>query len=89
MIDYIYFLCLQRGQWVVSMFDVRACWWTSGGSRTAWPLFLVLSLLLSIVSAHYTPQWAVHIPGGTDVADRIAAKHGFVNRGKVRCPGID
>ena len=33
---------------------------------------------------HYTDQWAVHIEGGHGVADRIAAKHGFTNAGRVR-----
>lgn len=32
---------------------------------------------------HYTHTWAVHIPGGETVADKIAADHGFVNQGKV------
>jgi len=28
-------------------------------------------------------QFAVHVPGGKEVADRIAAKHGFVNVGQI------
>lgn len=32
----------------------------------------------------FTDQWAVHISGGDQVADAIAAKHGFTNLGKVR-----
>ncbi|KAK6631279.1 hypothetical protein RUM44_005805 [Polyplax serrata] len=32
---------------------------------------------------HFTRQWAVHIEGGQEVASRIAAKHGFINLGKV------
>lgn len=31
----------------------------------------------------YTSTWAVHIPGGDDVADRVAREHDFVNLGKV------
>uniref|UniRef100_A0A673AQB8 Furin-1-like n=1 Tax=Sphaeramia orbicularis TaxID=375764 RepID=A0A673AQB8_9TELE len=31
----------------------------------------------------YTNQWAVHIPGGPEEANRIATKHGFVNYGHV------
>nr|XP_022910704.1 furin-like protease 2 [Onthophagus taurus] len=31
----------------------------------------------------YTNEFAVHIPEGNDVADEIASKHGFVNRGQV------
>lgn len=32
---------------------------------------------------HFTPTWAVHIPGGDDVADYVAQEHGFTNLGKV------
>lgn len=35
------------------------------------------------VSGHYTSTWAVHIPDGPEVADQIAAEHGFINLGKV------
>lgn len=31
----------------------------------------------------YSNEFAVHIPEGSEVADVIAAKHGFVNRGQV------
>lgn len=31
----------------------------------------------------FTDQWAVHITGGDQVADAIAARHGFTNLGKV------
>lgn len=40
------------------------------------------------ISTHrdYTSTWAVHIPGGDDVAERVAREHGFTNLGKVsRC----
>lgn len=31
----------------------------------------------------FTNTWAVHIPGGLAVADRVAQKHGFHNLGQV------
>ncbi|XP_030620621.1 furin (paired basic amino acid cleaving enzyme) b [Chanos chanos] len=31
----------------------------------------------------YTNTWAVHISGGTEEADRIARKHGFINHGNI------
>lgn len=34
---------------------------------------------------HYTPTWAVHIPGGDLEANRVADEHGFRNLGKVSC----
>ena len=37
-----------------------------------------------IVLGKYTDYWAVHIEGGEEVAQSIAAKHGFVYRGQVR-----
>lgn len=34
---------------------------------------------------HYTNSWAVHIEDGdSEVANRIAKRHGFVNLGQVR-----
>ncbi|XP_061504423.1 furin-like protease 1, isoforms 1/1-X/2 isoform X1 [Anopheles gambiae] len=34
---------------------------------------------------HFTHHWAVHIPEGDvhGLADRVAAEHGFINRGKI------
>lgn len=32
---------------------------------------------------HFTSTWAVHIPGGDEVADYVAQEHGFTNLGKV------
>lgn len=32
---------------------------------------------------HFTSTWAVHIPGGIEIADRVAEEHGFINLGKV------
>lgn len=31
----------------------------------------------------YTNAWAVHIPGGQEVAEHVASKHGFINYGHV------
>jgi len=73
------FVLLQTWCWAVRMCerDGRVV------GQNAWPVILVLSAVFSSVSGHYTSQWAVHIPGGSERADHIAAKHGFINRGKV------
>ena len=34
--------------------------------------------------ALFSNSWAVEIRGGHVIADRLASKHGFVNRGQVR-----
>ncbi|XP_052863129.1 furin-like protease 1, isoforms 1/1-X/2 [Anopheles cruzii] len=36
-------------------------------------------------ASHFTHHWAVHIPDGDgqDLANRVAAEHGFINRGKI------
>uniref|UniRef100_A0A8C5I3X9 Furin-1-like n=1 Tax=Gouania willdenowi TaxID=441366 RepID=A0A8C5I3X9_GOUWI len=49
------------------------------------PLLLVLVFGLEPVLCQkvYTNTWAVHIPGGREQADQIAAKHGFINYGHV------
>lgn len=41
--------------------------------------------LLEAVGArgHFTHTWAVHIPGGADVAEKVADDHGMYMRGKV------
>jgi hypothetical protein len=52
------------------------CW-------TMWWLVLFLHLVCAAEAGHYTKQWSVHIDGGDPVADQIADKHGFINRGKV------
>lgn len=70
------------------MFSIRVDW----GSR-----ILLLALLFTGIetklsdrefeqskdSTIFTDQWAVHVNGGDRVADDIAARHGFVNFGKV------
>ncbi|KAL0271693.1 UNVERIFIED_CONTAM: hypothetical protein PYX00_008706 [Menopon gallinae] len=64
-------------------FDDESCVWSSPRGLRHWINSLViLTSMLNFAGAHYTPQWAVHIEGGQEVADRIAAKHGFVNLGK-------
>ena len=54
--------------------------------------FLYLSIILSsIISSWsvrgseetFTNDWLVKIEGGPSVADLIARKHGFINRGQV------
>jgi hypothetical protein len=51
--------------------------------------FLVTSVncdeLMESVGArgHFTHTWAVHIPGGEDVAKSVADDHGMIFRGRV------
>ncbi|KAK7913053.1 hypothetical protein WMY93_013264 [Mugilogobius chulae] len=49
------------------------------------PLLVLLVCGLSTVLGEevYTNQWAVHVPGGPEEADRIASKYGFINHGHV------
>uniref|UniRef100_A0A8C6WX26 Furin (paired basic amino acid cleaving enzyme) a n=1 Tax=Neogobius melanostomus TaxID=47308 RepID=A0A8C6WX26_9GOBI len=49
------------------------------------PVVVLLVCGLSSVLGEkvYTNQWAVHIPGGPEEADRIASKYGFINHGHV------
>lgn len=44
---------------------------------------LCILSLLETVYAHYTPTWAVHVPGGKEAADAVAWDHGFINHGEV------
>ena len=39
--------------------------------------------MMTSSSTTFTDQWAVHIDGGDDIANAIAARHGFTNLGKV------
>nr|KAF6399209.1 furin, paired basic amino acid cleaving enzyme [Molossus molossus] len=55
-----------------------------------WLLWVVAAagpLVLLVADAHgqevFTNTWAVHIPGGPAVADRLARKHGFLNQGQI------
>ena len=36
----------------------------------------------------YTNSWAVEVNGGKEVADNIARKHGFINKGQVSNDGL-
>ena len=49
-------------------------------------LSLVVGLLLPVMSwgKDYSDSWAVEVEGGPEVAEVIARKHGFTNRGQVR-----
>lgn len=52
-------------------------------------LFVCVSVLGVVRSAQhpkrvYSNEFAVHIPEGPEVAETIASKHGFINRGQVR-----
>ncbi len=56
-------------------------------------IILVLTvqlLLLSVLGdttdddVIYTNSWAVQIDGDSEMADAIAASHGFINKGQVR-----
>lgn len=47
---------------------------------------LLVACLISLVSsddALFSNSWAVEIRGGPDIADMLARKHGFANRGQV------
>lgn len=49
---------------------------------------LLTSAEASNMHGNYTPHWAVQIRGGPDVANRLAAKHGFFNMGLVSASRI-
>lgn len=65
----------------------------SAGRRLRLLEFTLVPLLLLLASGPepalgqevYTNTWAVHIPGGPEVADQVASKHGFFNYGHVSC----
>ncbi|CAG9759990.1 unnamed protein product [Ceutorhynchus assimilis] len=46
-------------------------------------VFIVITSCILFTDAHYTQQWAVHIPGGSSVADEVAMDHGFINHGLI------
>ncbi|XP_041981078.1 furin-like protease 1 isoform X2 [Aricia agestis] len=46
-------------------------------------LLVLLVSLVCAARAQYSPTWAVHVPGGREVADTVAADHGFVNLGEI------
>ncbi|XP_045775759.1 furin-like protease 1 isoform X1 [Maniola jurtina] len=38
---------------------------------------------VKVAFCHYTPTWAVHVPGGKQTADDVALDHGFINLGEI------
>ncbi|XP_022130896.2 furin-like protease 1 isoform X2 [Pieris rapae] len=44
---------------------------------------LAVLVLARAAWAHYTSTWAVHVPGGREAADAVAADHGFINFGEI------
>ncbi|XP_069416453.1 furin isoform X2 [Ovis canadensis] len=52
-----------------------------------WVVAIAGALILLVADARgekvFTNTWAVHIPGGPAVADRVARKHGFLNLGQI------
>ncbi|XP_056639377.1 furin-like protease 2 isoform X2 [Diorhabda sublineata] len=53
-----------------------------------WWIFIISSFIMNIESKKNEPttyhnQFAVHIPDGVEIADGIAVKHGFINRGQI------
>lgn len=63
----------------------------SSGHKSRLPELLLGPLLVLLFSGFgpvvgqklYTNTWAVHIPGGQEVAEQVASKHGFINYGHV------
>lgn len=56
---------------------------TVGGSRTTSSPTLEEAIANYRGSPRYLNSWAVEVKGGRGVADDLAKKHGFVNRGQV------
>lgn len=48
-------------------------------------LFMVVVVLVPAMSLEkrYSNSWAVEVKGGHEVAEQLARKHGFINRGQV------
>lgn len=57
----------------------------SSFSRALGLFCLLVVTLCQQSSGTYLNQVAVHIEGGSHIADRIASKHGFKNMGQVWC----
>ena len=55
----------------------------SNYSRSFSLFCLLVVILCQQSSGTYLNQVAVHIEGGSHIADRIASKHGFKNMGQV------
>lgn len=66
---------------------VSKMWWCSASSVALCVLVVVVSGALGDGVRRQQPvfmnEFAVHIPGGDEAADRIAEKHGFINIGKI------
>ena len=60
--------------------------WISKHDRLRVLIFLVGLLGLSWCEEEtvFSNSWAVEVKGGGHVADRLAEKHGFINKGLVR-----
>lgn len=52
-------------------------------------LLCISAFVWQISIAHYTQQWALHISGGSSVADQVAEDHGFINLAEVRITLVD
>lgn len=53
------------------------------GVIVSFAILVPLMSLIKVAYAHYTPTWAVHIPGGKETAEAVASEHGFINLGEV------
>ncbi|XP_025829565.1 furin-like protease 1 isoform X2 [Agrilus planipennis] len=45
--------------------------------------YYVSCVVFHVSFGHYTHQWAVHVLGGKEVADKLAQDHGFRNLGEI------
>ncbi|CAH2087448.1 unnamed protein product [Euphydryas editha] len=52
------------------------------GVIVSFAILVPLMSLIKVAYAHYTPTWAVHIPGGKETAEAVALEHGFINLGE-------
>ena len=46
-------------------------------------VFCIVLLCVSAKEEVYSNSWAVEVKGGHHVADALAKKHGFINKGQV------
>lgn len=68
----------------MDLFFLNMRMWTNQVESSVVPFFVAFLARHIVVDAHFTHQWAVHIEGGRDVADRVARDHGFINKGQVK-----
>jgi len=45
--------------------------------------FILAQIITRVASSSYQNEFAVYVPAGPEVADRLAAKHGFHNTGQI------